>query len=156
MHFQFSPFLPTHAMFGKASCVVLGAITPAQPAFPMTSRPWAHLSAAWVKLLVTGNKVKQRQGKTRAVHGSRCHLENHCRATSTSMMCTTAQRLNQMLLCVYGIKSALPLQLTGEEFKIAEWGVEELAPPAGLLPLPRWVRGPLLVPYRPGTPTYKL
>jgi hypothetical protein len=30
-----------------------------------------------------------------------------------------------------------------------------LAPPAGLLSLPRWTREPLLVPCRPSTPTYK-
>jgi hypothetical protein len=31
-----------------------------------------------------------------------------------------------------------------------------MAPPAGSLPLPRWAWVPLLVPYRPGTPAYKL
>jgi hypothetical protein len=31
-----------------------------------------------------------------------------------------------------------------------------LAPPTGSQPLPRWVWGPVLVPCRPGTPTYKL
>jgi hypothetical protein len=30
-----------------------------------------------------------------------------------------------------------------------------LAPPTVLLPLLRWAQGPLLVPYRPGTPAYK-
>jgi hypothetical protein len=31
-----------------------------------------------------------------------------------------------------------------------------LAPPTGLQPLSRWIRGPLSVPYKPGTRTYKL
>jgi hypothetical protein len=30
-----------------------------------------------------------------------------------------------------------------------------MAPPTGSLPLPRWVRGPLSVCCRPGTPTYR-
>jgi hypothetical protein len=30
-----------------------------------------------------------------------------------------------------------------------------MAPPAGLLPLPRGARGPLSIPYRLGTPTYR-
>jgi hypothetical protein len=32
----------------------------------------------------------------------------------------------------------------------------ELAPPTGSVPLLRWVRGPLSVPYRLSTPAYKL
>jgi hypothetical protein len=38
---------------------------------------------------------------------------------------------------------------------IRSTGKEMLAPPAGSLPLPRWARGPLSVPCRPGTPAYK-
>jgi hypothetical protein len=38
---------------------------------------------------------------------------------------------------------------------IIDWSTKELAPSAGLLPLPRWVQGPLSVPYKPGTPIYK-
>jgi hypothetical protein len=48
------------------------------------------------------------------------------------------------------------LQLTSKNFKIIERATEELAPPEGSLPLPRWARGPLLVPCRLGTPTCKI
>jgi hypothetical protein len=66
------------------------------------------------------------------------------------------RRTNQMRPRVYGIRNALPLQLRSEKIKITEQGVEELAPPAGVQSLPRWAQGPLSVPCRPGTPTYKL
>jgi hypothetical protein len=41
-------------------------------------------------------------------------------------------------------------------FKITKRGAEELTQPAGSQPLPRWAQDPLSIPYRPGTPTYKL
>jgi hypothetical protein len=50
----------------------------------------------------------------------------------------------------------LSLQLLSKKFKITKQGIEELAPTVGSQPLPRWARGPLSIPYRLGTPTYKL
>jgi hypothetical protein len=43
-----------------------------------------------------------------------------------------------------------------KKFKTTERGTKDMAPLVGSQPLPRWARGPLLAPYRPGTPTYKL
>jgi hypothetical protein len=46
--------------------------------------------------------------------------------------------------------------LSRSSFRKAERGKDVLAPPAGSQPLPRWARGPLSVPCKPGTPTYTL
>jgi hypothetical protein len=50
----------------------------------------------------------------------------------------------------------LERQLPSQNFKITKWSTKDLAPHVGSLSLPRWAQGPLLVHYRPGTPTYKL
>jgi hypothetical protein len=53
-------------------------------------------------------------------------------------------------------RGALALQLSSEKFKVTRRGAEELAPSVGSQPPSRWARGPLLVPYKPGTPAYRL
>jgi hypothetical protein len=41
-----------------------------------------------------------------------------------------------------------------KKFKTTERGTKDMAPLVGSQPLPRWARGPLLAPYRPGTPPF--
>jgi hypothetical protein len=77
-------------------------------------------------------------------------------STSLPMTRTKPQFTIQAWPRVHGVKGALLLQLSSKKFKITERGAEELAPTTGSHPLSRWAQGPLLVPYRSGTPTYKL
>jgi hypothetical protein len=71
-------------------------------------------------------------------------------------MCTMPQLTNRVRPCIHGIRDALPLQLPRQNFRKVRRGEYVLAPPTDSQPLPRCVRGPLSVPYRPGTLAYRL
>jgi hypothetical protein len=71
------------------------------------------------------------------------------------MMCTSAWLANQMRMSIRWQRRTTTPTIK-MEFQKCYPGKEMLAPPMGSQPLPRWARGTLSVPYRPGTPTYRL
>jgi hypothetical protein len=52
-------------------------------------------------------------------------------------------------------KTELPLRIPIRKVPKKQHGKRDVGPTTGSLPLPRWARGPLSVPWRPGTPAYK-
>jgi hypothetical protein len=58
-------------------------------------------------------------------------------------MSKTILRKNRVLAL---LKGSYRFKLPSKKFKVTKWGIEELAPPVGSQPLPRWARGPLSVP----------
>jgi hypothetical protein len=57
---------------------------------------------------------------------------------------------------VCNTRGTLPHQLPSEKFQVTGRDTKKLAPPTGSQPPLRWARGPLSVPYKPGTPAYRL
>jgi hypothetical protein len=75
-------------------------------------------------------------------------------ASAPSLQCFVCQKAHYGMMNQRGV-ATYPLAELRYSIRIA-WGKKILATPAGLAPLLRWARGPLPVPYRPGTPAYKL
>jgi hypothetical protein len=84
-----------------------------------------------------------------------CHLGTTATMLSSAMMHTLAWWTNQMRTPIQWQRcTTTPTVKT--KFQKSYAAKEMLAPPAGSQPLPRWARGPLLVPCIPGTPVYRL
>jgi hypothetical protein len=80
---------------------------------------------------------------------------NHHRNASSAMTHTMAWHDNQASPRVrWSRRTTTPIAKM--KFQKAARGKKMLAPPVGSLPPPRWARGPLSIPCRPGTPAYML
>jgi hypothetical protein len=94
-------------------------------------------------------------------HDARCTVTSPCNlgtgvvAPSLAMMHISARCTNQIRTLVrWQRRTTTPTVKT--EFQKSCARKKMLAPPTGSQPLPWWARGPLSVPYRLGTPAYRL
>jgi hypothetical protein len=160
---RFPPYLSTHAMHGVC--------TPTQSTPTLTRGPRACQSFTMGQPI--GNP--KRQGATRRVwqshrfrnRGSDCLSTHdaHCVVTGPCHLGNTTVARSLAMILQYSMpircahlsngRGALSHQQSRLSFKKSH-GENMLSPPAGSMPLLRWVRGPLSIPCKPGTPAYML